>query len=254
MRKNEDFLYWLKTIEIKELNRKYEKKIKNFINEKSKYLSIDYEIYINEIKNYLNKSRDEIKKINNLKIEKIENLEINSIEKNILNLGNWLNELEKIYNFFLPENLLINKMWKYKILYFMFAGFIYINQKLRNNFYSMKDISKNEINKIVSDNFFLNEENIKWYAFENGPITSHYNYLTMDDPIQIDFDSIDKNTKSILEKCYLTLKKFSLEILIQESHKTLPWSKNWDSSKLWVPIDKKDIITYFQKNLPFYLE
>lgn len=256
MKQNTNFLNWLKNIEIEKLNEEYQEKINNFNFTKNLYLDENYEIQKDKIINFLTNPEEEIKKINDL-IEK-EEIKINIDQEKILNLGDWLIDLYKIHNLFSPENLLTNKMWKYKILYFIYGGFIYINQKLKESFYSkIKDITEKEIKEKIDNNFFIGEENVKWYAFKNGPITNHYNYLSEDDEININFKNMSEDMKEILKKFYLKLREFSLEKLIFESHQTPPWQESWNSSlnsKKWILIDKEKIINHFQKKSPFYLE
>lgn len=212
--KNNEFIFWLKEIEINKLNKDYE----NYISKSFK-------------DDFLNLS------IKNLKEIDIKNL--NNSEKE------WLENLIEIKNFFSSKQMFFNKTWKYKVLYFLYGGFIYIEE-----YFVKKNLEK------ANFNFFVNEENVKWFAFKNGPITNHYNFLGEDEEIFIDFKNIGSKIKKILEDFYLTIKDFfSTQFLIDKSHETDPWIKaKFDINKKWQEINKKEIINYFRKTPPFYMK
>ncbi|BDV02490.1 MAG: hypothetical protein HPAVJP_3790 [Candidatus Hepatoplasma vulgare] len=233
-----NFIDWLKKIEIKAINKKYKEGLKNYDFDSliKDYISKDLEIEKNKLE-------ETIKKINlNKEIE----------DKNILILKDWLIDLYDILCFFSEENMKFNKVWKYKILYFIYGGFIYYQEYLKKYF------EKRGFKKRKNFNFFINEEKIKWFAFEKGPITNHYKFLGKDESININIEKNDIETKEILEDFYLILKKNSLETLIEESHKTDPWEKAFKKNEKerpkWQEIKGEEIISYFKENIPFYLE
>lgn len=243
--KNSNFLDWLKEIEIKNLNKKFEKKIDDFDKFKSNFIKENIQIQISKIKKY--KIKENLI-LENLKLENLKDIrKINTKEKTKID---WLLELFQIEDFFKEENMQLNKVWKYKILYFIYAAFIYVDEITNKGIKNL--IDKNKLKE--NERFFLNEEGVYWYAFANGPITNHYNYFGKDKKIEIDFERINLTMKSILEQCYLVLKNLGIQTLIDESHKTNPWNKNYKEDKKWIKIEKKEIIKFFKNNPPFYMK
>ncbi len=129
-----------------------------------------------------------------------------------------------------------DKTRKYKILYFLYAFYIYIT----NNIISLNN---DEVH------FFKNHEK-DWYAFKNGPVFNTYNYLEKDNQIIINWDTFDKKTQSLLKTFLKLLIDMPTSLLIEESHKTDPWKDNYKENSSYLKIADSEIIAFFKVKEP----
>lgn len=223
--KQKEFLSWLREIEIKNLNNK----------DDFKYIDFNFK------EQFLNKKEP-------LDKDDLEKLEIDSEIKK-----EYVEELNTILSFFSDKNMYFNKVWKYKILYFLYGYYINAKTRLKEKLL----INSFNDSKLLDFTFFADEEKVKWLAYQNGPITNHYKYGSKDKEIIIDFNKINNYFRDLLESSYFYLKIGTLDILIEESHKTAPWlSKKYLLEKQIknIEIKKEEIIDYFKKNKPFFIE
>lgn len=228
-----NFISWIANIEKKELEKRIDNL--NFYFENSETENSDVK---KEIKKYLNYNKDQIH--NEIKrLESIENSEnkFTELKKEIL-LEIESKSIEELENLFLFKR----KVRYHKMLYFLNGLYIYY---------------KNFLNFEEEENFLkLNNEQLEWCAFERGPILKNiYHYSKKDDNIEINFNDIkNKELKNILEVGYQVLNVFSTQKLIDESHETAPWKKNWNNKDYYKKISNKDIEEYFKNNRPFFIK
>lgn len=224
-----NFISWMEELEIEILNESFKDFKKILLNFKKDNIDIK-ELNSDEIKKLLQKLDNESLNDNDkLKDENGEKIE-------------YLTRYLEIKEYFKNKNSGIFKIKKYKILYFLYGSYI--------NYLNFFDLYENEKYK----KFFIDEEKIKWLAFENGPVTDHYKwgYDSEDKKIYLNFENFSDSVKSFLKEVYKIIRVFSVEKLISESHKTNPWKDEYDGSYR-KEIEKEKIIKYFKENKPFFL-
>ncbi len=199
---------------IKEIAKNVLKKYKN----EEKYEKKDLILkYINdEYQNYLKESKQK-----------------NNIDEE------FIIELTDIFNHNWNENY--NKLRKFKIIYFFYAGNIYLN-----NIYNKKS------------NFFVKDP--LFWAFKNGPVLAKignneiYNFAGEDGTIYIKYDDWNQKIKDIFQTTVSYFNKLTTLNLIHQSHKTRPWFSNYSDGSYKKEIKNEEIIEYFKDNKPFYFE
>lgn len=242
-----EFFNWIKEIEFKNWKNYY---INSFNNTKDENISKWIKKNLNLLKD-LTIELDNFKKENIKLIEKLKNQIDNNKE---INLNKEEKEKSKIYELMLSikeylnsmDNQNYNKVKKHKMIYFMISFAIYKNK----SYFAWKNYE--DIFKI----FWIDEkkENIKmqWCAFENGPILKNI-YKWNDFDKEIYFNNLTDDQFKIFESAYFLLKKYTIPILINKSHETDPWKNVFKKESYYKKIENKDIIKYFKKNKPFFV-
>lgn len=142
------------------------------------------------------------------------------------------------------SNKNFDKSRKHKIVYFMYAAYINMTKNYKN--------FKNEKSFFIEKN-----KKINWIALNDGPVISRinnkkiYNRFSEDKTIEINFNNFSKEMKEFF---ILLLKNFSLigtNKLIEESKKTEPWKESYKGG-FSDPISENLIISFFEKNEPFF--
>ncbi|CRX37336.1 / / hypothetical protein / 315777:316553 Forward [Candidatus Hepatoplasma crinochetorum] len=230
--KSIEFFTWIRKIEFINIVNYF----KNYYDKENKKIEYDLTIRylnLNDFKEYLNQEFDEVIK----KFYKNEFSKNNPAKKDfyetLMFIQNYLNSF---------NNDTYDKIRKHKILYFIIAFAISTNK--------LYGLWKNE-EEIFS--FFKTENNRKmeWSAFAKGPVlkTIYNPWPGKDDELFLDND---QKKLLIFEVSYFSMKNFSTMKLIDESHKTYPWINNFKENKYYSKIEKKEIISYFKENKPFF--
>lgn len=241
-----EFFAWIKEIEFKNWKNYY---INYFENTKDENISKWIKKHLNSLKDLnfeLNKFKEENLKL----ISKLDD-QIN----NKFNLKKEEKELSKIYELMISinenlnfiDNKNYNKVKKHKIIYFMISFAIYKNKSYLA-WEKYDDIFKLFLFDIKRENVYM-----KWCAFENGPILKNiYRWNGIDKEIYFN-NNLTEDQFKILESAYFLLKKYPISILINKSHETDPWKNVFKSKSYYQEIKKEDIIKYFKKNKPFFV-
>lgn len=241
-----DFFYWLRNCELKYLKNSYLKiyeknnKVKKFIEE---YLNIDSFSYEETLEKFNNANKKRKEFYDNVYKKNFDFFNLKNKEKE-----NWVefyeilfyikNSLEKL------DNSKMNKIWKHKFLYFLVSFAIYASIKKNNIWENINDIFK-------IFEFYNNDNEMKWYAFEKGPILKNiYRNVNLD--YQFSIKKLRKEQLEVLEIAFILLKDYSTIDLIEESHETDPWKNSFKKGKYYSLIKNKEIINFFSKNEPFF--
>ncbi len=191
----------------------------------------------------------EKEKINQLKngLEKIHELDdyfnFFNTKENYENFNNSSIEMEffqEVRNIFLSYwNKNYDKTRKFKVIFFLFASNIFLNNKIYKK----------------GNNFF--KEDPTFCSFKNGPILwkvgneEIYNFFGNDKDIELNYEKWDDDIKDFFKKEIKVLRKCTTEELIKESHKTQCWIKNDYSKGKYKIIPEEEIINEFKVNPPF---
>lgn len=210
-----NFLDWIKKIDIEILNQRYDNEFKNM-----------NQWTIEEIKNELDRLKASVENDFNNKINNEELLKYDYLEN-----------LFQIKNYYQNSQSSTFKTRKYKLLYFLYAAFIHYK-----GYYNLKDVD-----------FFESEENIKWFAFKNGPVTNHYRWGFEKEDREILIKLNDEKIELFLKNVYKVLNNFSTERLIKKSHETEPWKKSY-KERYYDEIKKELIKKHFKKTPPFFID
>lgn len=246
-----EFFSWIRKIEFLKLKKYYQKYYQKnggnrelfFIN---KYLT-EKKLNNFDQKNF-NLWINKFKKENNFEIKENEELKkINDPDQIILHKIYYLFEDIKNYMLLLNDKN-YNKFYIYKLIYFILGFSINTNKKY--------ELWSNE--EEILKSFIINKSKktkLNWYAFENGPILGNI-FITNEQDFLFYFKVDDERKLVIFEMAYFLLKNFPTIRLTEESYKTDPWLKNYESSgnQLYFKIKNEDIINYFKNNKPFFLK
>ncbi|CRX37358.1 / / hypothetical protein / 276340:277128 Reverse [Candidatus Hepatoplasma crinochetorum] len=240
-----EFFKWIREIEFKNWKNYYidyfkkikDENISNWIKENLNLLK--------DFKNTLTKFKKEnfelIKKLEN-QIDNNKKINLNKDEKEKSKIYELMISINEYLDFINNENY--NKVKKHKMIYFMISFAIYKNKSYLG-WEKYEDIFKI---------FLIDEkkENMEWCAFENGPILKNiYRWNKFDKEIY--FSNLTNDQFKIFESAYFLLKNYTIPILINKSHETDPWKKVFKEESYYKKIKNEDIIKYFKKNKPFFV-
>lgn len=246
-----EFFTWIRKIEFLRLQKYYQEYYQKNGNNKELFLVNKY-LTEKKLNNFLEKDLNswlnKFKKENNFEIK--ENSELKKIndanEITLYKIYYLFNDIKNQLFFLNEENY--NKFRKHKLIYFILGFAINTNKKYQ--------LWNNE--KEIFESFVINKNKsmkLNWYAFEKGPILGNI-FATNYNDLSFSFRVDDQRKLIVFEMAYFLLKDFSTIRLMEESHKTDPWSKNYKNyqNKLYIKIENEDIINYFKNNKPFFLK
>ncbi len=237
-----EFFTILREVKISKLFSNYQTEYSNFLPElealKNEIIANDKEI-INELKNNSGSKIGET-----FLLKKLFMKHLSKKDK----LMDYFDELMDLILVIIidNQNATYNKIRKYKMLYFLYGLIIYY----RNFGVQTSIITEKDLN-------FFEKDTIIWSAFAKGPVAStFYNVGDYDKLIFIDLPKLKSNPEEweVFKSGILTIEKFSTNMLVEESHKTNPWKNNYEKRVKFKQIPIKEIIDYFEKRPPFFVD